>query len=571
MRRRYERSVPPFLKLHLQDHLRCLQAFFDVTLIDQDCDYLEICDQIEPDITLIETGPNLATCRSLRIKNIRSHSKIPKLGFLNCDGWCETRSGILSEMNRWGVEDFVSIAVTAAESLPAISDRLICWPNFIDPDVIRDYGQPKTTEVLLTGAQSSQYPWRARVFPVLSRLMKSTHLQHPGYYLNPGVVGTYGQNYARQLNAALFVPTCGTLAKEVVRKHFEIPGCGACLITEHSASLVAAGFVDMVNCVFDDNNLLDKMGYLIGNIDILQRITAAGHNLVHTCHTYRQRDQLQKWLELYKRKNPGERIVQENPFLSPTLKLSDLVTPRFRTEGEQLRILDRCRSLIANRNYFEAERECALLLGQMKLLPEARFYMALCRLYQGDAEGAYQIIWKLIEYTIVDYRAIDPDPVEWAYLIVCLLCRGRLKDASRRAEQYPWLTHVELDRARRAVATFSNRVDDLGRAVTARKSVHRMPERDARGWIDELAYMLEACGQDPAMLRPANRDSPAQRNTERYPRYLPQRTRRQFERWLLDPTMSIRLAVRFKNLWHRFVPEQREIAVRQTVTRSPKR
>ena len=92
----------------------------------------------------------------------------------------------------------------------------------------------------------------------------------------------FGADYARLINSSVFVPTCGTIANEVVRKHFEIPGCRTCLVTEKTPGLVAAGFSDMENCVFaDEHDVLDKINHLFSNPDIIQSIADQGHSLVH--------------------------------------------------------------------------------------------------------------------------------------------------------------------------------------------------------------------------------------------------------------------------------------------------
>jgi len=50
--RHYDSRVPEFLLSHVRDHVRCLSVFFDVAVIAQDCDYAQICDLHEPDLTL---------------------------------------------------------------------------------------------------------------------------------------------------------------------------------------------------------------------------------------------------------------------------------------------------------------------------------------------------------------------------------------------------------------------------------------------------------------------------------------------------------------------------------------
>ena len=93
---------------------------------------------------------------------------IPRIGFHNADGWCETRSGLVSDVEQWGIQALFSISVTAAEHTPALAERMFAWPNFVETDVFRDYGLPKITPLLITGSQDPQYPWRHRVYKQLA-------------------------------------------------------------------------------------------------------------------------------------------------------------------------------------------------------------------------------------------------------------------------------------------------------------------------------------------------------------------------------------------------------------------
>ena len=82
-----------------------------------------------------------------------------------------------------------------------------------------------------------------------------------------------------------------------------------------SAALKAAGFVDMKNCVFATaSDLLDKVDYLFRNQDKLAALINAGHDLVHSHHTIRNRDQILQWLMLHKDLSPGHRIVTGRAF-----------------------------------------------------------------------------------------------------------------------------------------------------------------------------------------------------------------------------------------------------------------
>jgi hypothetical protein len=493
--------------MHIRDHVKCLSEFFDVVVIREDCNYQQICDTYRPDLTLFESGPNLANCHRLKIINVHACPEIPKLGLLNADAWSETRAGTLSEMEHWGIGTFFSIAVTAAEHTPEIAENLYIWPNFIDPRIYRDYGQSKNIPVFFTGAQASQYPWRRAVYKLVLQRYPSLFSPHSGYYRDRSATAPmlHGEQYARTINASWFVPTCGTVAKEVVRKHFEIPACNACLITEKSPALEAAGFVDMVNCVFaDEDDVLDKLDYLFGNTNKLERITHAGYQLVHSRHTLKQRDQILQWFNLYKNLKSDQKIIQSSPFeaLSVVQKSIEAKHPHVISNGLHLKLLRQGDKMLWAGKYEEAEGMYLKCLSYTRMLPEPKFRLMLCNLYKGNAQLALSWVMAPIQYTLAGYKAVDPDPVEWAWFIICLLCVGKLDAAIKRAGQFIWLRHPELNRVRFVIDILKGRggtglLPEDGE-LKHRCSIHQLPSKSLNEWAEQVCIMLKACRQHGA-------------------------------------------------------------------------
>ena len=131
-------------------------------------------------------------------------------------------------------------------------------------------------------------------------------------------------------------------------------------------------------------------------------------------------------------------------------------------------------------------------------LPEARFKIALCEIYKGNATDANERIFELIQYCISEYEAVEPDPVEWAYYIISFLCMGKLRSAKDCAIQFPELRHQELDRVRTVVHALNHDICkpvDHEISVSQRASIHQLPERNDTEWRAELYGMLRVCGQ----------------------------------------------------------------------------
>ncbi len=498
---RYDERLPAFLLLHTLDHVKCLSQFFDVTVIREDCDYDAVCDRYEPAVTLFEAGVNHVTCRRPNIANTGSHARIPKLGLHNADAFCNARAGFLSDMDRWGIETFFAICTTAAEHTPEIADNLFVWPNFVDPELYRDYGAWKSIPVLLIGNTIAAYPWRRTIGKLLLDRFASLVCPHPGYSVDASPVDVlYGERYARTLNASSIVPTCGTVAREVVRKHFEIPACRACLVTERSQGLQSAGFTDMVNCVFaDEHDVVDKVLTLFRTPEALDDITRAGYQLVHARHTLRQRSQILQWVLLRRRLQPHERIVQVNPFDPLAIvPASAGASSHIRGDGLHLALLRDGDLHFRRGRYGDAARLYARCINYISWMPEPRLRLALCKLCEGDARGAQSLIESLLAFGLGEYGAFDPDPVEWAYFIVTALCLGRIDEARERAHEFPWMRHPELDRARWLATVASGGRDPMrtdGTLGKHRPTIHQLPDRAFDEWVHRVRTMLCACGR----------------------------------------------------------------------------
>lgn len=499
---KYESALTEFLLNHKQEHVRCLSLFFDVIVISDDCDYQQVCDLHQPNLALFESGVNLLTCRKPRIRNVRYNSDIPKLALLNADAWCETRSGSIAEMEHWGVDAVFSIATTAAEHMTELADRIYVWPNCIDPTLYRDYGQEKLIPVLLSGAAAALYPWRRRIYRLISQHYPTLVCPHRGYLSrsSPGQV-LYGEPYARILNAAKLSPACGTIGGEVVRKHFEIPACNTCLVTEETFHVKEAGFVDMVNCVFADwHNLLDKLEVLFRDENVLRNITAEGHRLVHSRHTMQRRSQILQWYRLNQSIGAHQRIVQRNPF-EPLEIIEDRQNPSLPPLLPPTRHLQAVREgneYLLARNIDAARASYSLALSYMHRLSEARFKMALCDLHCGNALKANTQLFESIQYSLDEYKAPEPDPVEWAYYMISLLCMGEVRTAGRYADEFPELRHPELDRVRTVLYVLDPRgfrIDHSDQHAQ-RASIHDCGHPTDKEWLESVCSMLYACGQN---------------------------------------------------------------------------
>ena len=493
---------PEFIQAHLDLHVRCLSTWFDVTLISGDCDYAAACERHEPELCLFESG--VYRCAS-KIANTSAHPSIPKIGLLNSDAYCATRSLFLSDMERYGVETFFSVSVSMPEYLSTIADRLFVWPNFVDGDVFRDYGESKHVTALITGSHASHYPFRNKINQIIAERFPTIRSPHFGWTKNKATSKMpSGEPYARLINRARFAATCGTIANDIVRKHFEIPACKTCLITERTPAVVAAGFSDMENCVFvTPDDVVDKIEFLIENPDRLEVISCAGHDLVHARHTTKKRDQIFSWFKLHNELKPGQRIVQPGPF-SPLAALDEKSESRpvVWTSGSVDRALLHDASLdFRHRNYAAAEQKYLQCLNY-HFMPEPLLGLALCSLRRGDARTAARWISRSVRSVSPADPSYEPDPVEWAWYVISILCTGRLSWAAKLAARFPKLDHTELERCRYVISVLSGTPCEttvhnfrILNSSEGRPSMHRGVEIGLDDWIEDLCSILTGCCQ----------------------------------------------------------------------------
>jgi tetratricopeptide (TPR) repeat protein len=503
-RPKYGPQVPAFLVQHRDEHAHCLSLFFELEIIEDDCDYKQVCDKHEPDACLFVIGFQLFDARMPQVTNIDGGHDLPRLAVLNADVWSFTRSRILAEVQAIGFDAVFAICTTAGEHFPQFKDRLYYWPNFIDERTFRQRQQDKTDIIYITGNMGEEYPWRRKVRDVLLEAFSAKQSHHFGYSGREEDRMPIGANYARLLGSAWLAPTCGTLANDLVRKHLEIPAVGTCLITERTATVELAGFVDMTNAIFaDEHDVVDKVTQLMRNPDALFRIIENGHDLVHRKHTLRARTQIYDWILLHRQASFGARIDQPDPFgplvLQPRRQKESL-TLHIEGRGDHLRQLG---EIVRHVNADRLDLALSLINEGKRIapfMPDIDFLEAYCCLQAGRPEKALRILVRIIKFTLDFSETCPPDPMEWAYLIVALLMMGRNQAAFRHARQFLEVSHPELDKARAAVFLLQN---SAPLTVDSKKflSIHRLQDKPLSSWMNSLASLLDYSGRPSAAQR----------------------------------------------------------------------
>lgn len=499
--------------------LKALHYYFDLKIVTEECDYGRVLEEHQAELALFD-GVIENRRPQYEIHNISAHPEIPRLGLCRIDSLSPSRLIFKQRMDDWLVDTYMIQADTAwGEAFAEVRDRVFYWPQFIDPDLFRDYQNYKSIPVLMVGnfeGPTFQYPWRRQVKDFLTSTYPVLEYRHPGYMQEEDSINSVdhdwprdarfalsGEAYAKTLNAAWVVPTCGGYKNIVVGKHLEIPAARALLITEKTDAVVAHGFRDMENCVFcEPIEINAKLDYLFNHRDVLQRIIDAGYAHVHASHTYKQRPQILEWLRLRQSLNAGEKIVQPDLFGAlkkvpahdpcSTVHMAGATDARLISEGD---------ALLFGGNPAGAREIYKKIFTYVRYASEPLLKLALCNLYEGNAAMATPKLARMVS-NLIHFGAQAPDPTEWYLFMVTLLCIGGVQEAEAKLAEFPDVRRTELEAVRWAVYTLADK-PDLANQVLLRMrdgkpedvSMHSFPRISFGEMFSFMGALMERSGQ----------------------------------------------------------------------------
>ncbi len=480
---------------------QCLEPFFDVVSTSEDCDYSEMVDLHEPDLVMFESGSGTLPFWRPKITNTRAHPEIPRIGFLESDPHSGSRSVFMADMDRLGIDMFFSRMNPMGEYFPEIADRLFLFPWHADVSVCKDWGLGKNIVLNLTGACSPPYPWRMKMFPVLSESFPALRSVHGGYLRSQATTMQWGEGYSRQLNASNFSATDGTGWRLLVKKHLEITASRCCLVAEDTPILAAAGFRDMENCVLgDDRDVPDKMNELLTDPERLEQITTAGYDLVHRRHLAEHRPQLRQWLDLVTEHGMGADLVQDGPFGDVTLAEGNKkATPHLKNFCEDRLYLGRGREALRAGEHHSAAIMFTKMLDMAWHMAEGNLGMAQCDLLAGRPDLAQDRLRITLKWCMKQYKCHAPNPVEWGWYIVTMLCHGKRVKAAHMADQFgpgkaTELKHKDYAYARILVRVLAGEpVPDEPVVNDQIPCIHASVYKTLPAFLDAAAQMLNAC------------------------------------------------------------------------------
>ncbi len=488
-------------KLWEDAYYKAFRNHFDIVVTEEDCDLDALCDQARPDL-IVFRGAYSALHRRIAVKNPLSHGSIPRVGLYFGDGFCPTRPAFFHDMERWGVDTYFTQTFYFSENTPEIADRTFVLPQAFDEDLFRDYGEEKTVPFIVFGELAPWRRWRAETAAALMKRYPTMICPHPGYRASPTVgMGWVGESYARALNRSQFSICDGSIFNCVLRKHVEIPACGAILISQPIDGLKEYGFVDMENAVIGEGEaLLAKIAALITDPSRLLNVARSGQKLAHARHASKHCDQLYRWFLRRRELKPGQTIIQHGtfgPFEVVENGRSGAARP-FPIQANEL-----------TESYREADedyrsgapgiclKKLSRILELKKEYAPARLLFVRALLKSGRPQDAAQQALFLFRFAKQADQAPEPDPVEWAWWVIGNLCRGDLAQAGAALDVYPALGHPELRRAAWLVAALQGQTRPRPQPAkkSDRPSVAISLAPSLASWLAEVEDLLRRCNQ----------------------------------------------------------------------------
>jgi hypothetical protein len=280
------------------DFVKSIEEFADVIYWTKDGDavqilkYLETRHHFKPDFLFMYDhvyqafAPNIYGLDQLNI---------PK-GYYVMDVYFPASKKLREDFMKQNHIDLVFSVTKQAflKQFPQYKEKFRWLPFSINPDIYKDYQQPKTMNYLLMGLvhypKAGTYPFREAVLKQMKNEKGFVYYQHPGHLVKYEDDAYVNEKYAKEINRAKIFFTCGSIYQYPVLKFFEAPACHTLLLAEASDDIYELGFKDRVHFVAcDEKNVYEKAKYYLQHNLEREQITKSGYEFIHSHHTNRKR------------------------------------------------------------------------------------------------------------------------------------------------------------------------------------------------------------------------------------------------------------------------------------------
>ncbi|MFM7350209.1 MAG: hypothetical protein ACKO01_12110 [Erythrobacter sp.] len=501
-------EAPAFLRAISDEWIEALALHCDVTTIEHDFDFNEVCDRVRPDFVIYDAVHWVRPTR-INVANARAHPHLPRAFFFNCDPHDPMRPQFMELLHLYGI-DTVFCGLEHLKQMPELR-QLNCFilPLFVDTEVFRDYGVERNIPVSVFGGHlyPTFYRWRARLLNEIRHIIPTLIYPHPGYGNGqPGPFEVRGEPYARLLCASRFSVADTTRLDYVVRKHLEIPATGAILIAPDSAVLGALGFIDMENCILGEGpSLYQKIAAVAGDAQTCERISAAGHDLVHRRYARHNWTHMVDWFECRSACQPGEVTQQEavfghfrnvpaGPDVIPIAGFALAESPMSQVLGEA------AAAIRDGGNLDHAKARLHEVSGWIGHIAEPRYLLGVIAMLQGDLDQGMLLVGRRAFSSDGDKLRIGQlDPCELAWLLLIGGIRNDPALCAQLIERARHTAHVSVRRVMWMLSGASPSADFRAEGLLTAQpgdwpSIHWGGQDSFPQWLGVLARLLEANG-----------------------------------------------------------------------------
>ncbi|MDD4617214.1 MAG: glycosyltransferase [Alphaproteobacteria bacterium] len=293
---------------------------FKLTVIEDNFDYGEVCDKINPDLVIFD-APGGTRPVPLEISNRAARPDIPRIAFTNNQDPHDTsRVSLLKLMDDFRINNVFCLAGAAfMRQSPDLMGRIFPAPQYIDPEIFKDYGLEKIVPVSIFGwgAAPSFYHWRTSLVHEIYNYFPTLVYTHPSYTSTTEAhrFPISGAEYAKMINRSRFSLSDTTRLDYLVRKHLEIPACGTVLVTPATPDILYYGFRDLENCIMGSGiELYQKIAHVAASPDLYESIRVKGRDLVRNRFARDRWHWIRDWLDCWRLLKPGEMVQQRGVF-----------------------------------------------------------------------------------------------------------------------------------------------------------------------------------------------------------------------------------------------------------------
>lgn len=507
------KKAGPGYHVEIEDEfLNSLRLHCDVIVVEQDFDFAELCDQVEPDFVILDS-PRYRRPEPVRIANWSAHRHIPRVAFHAQDPHDTARPTFFRQLDELGIEQVFCLMTAQIEHAPELEGRAFTLGLCFDDAVFKEYGEEKIIPISVFGGTMAPefYAWRAEQMGGLTENFPTLIYTHPGYGPTPAPhrFPISGEAYARMINRSHFSLADTTRLHYAVRKHLEIAAAGAVLISPDVPGVAHYGFRDMENCILGSGRtLLEKIAAAATEPALYEKLRANGQKLVHS--RFRRQDWrgIVDWYECFRSLRPGEMVQQQGVFgpyrAVPAISGRAALNAETGHNEFTLGLQTARQAILYGGDLESAAQKLRPLTEWVRHMTEAHFLLGIVALLQGQPEQAQTLLKHPHEIRLWRQDGVTTfDPVEVAWLWLTGLLTGNEELARQMEHEAKSMDHLALRRVRWLAATglLSDPAgappDDslFERQKTDRLSVHWIGQEEFGDWFALIQRVLDACGR----------------------------------------------------------------------------